>query len=54
MDTAAADVTFVVGGTSSGEALDRYNLTLDAQQDALIQKVANVAKKTVVLASTLL
>ena len=49
---AAADVAIVVGGTSSGEALDLANLGLDGQQDALISAVAAAAKKTVVLAAT--
>lgn len=46
---AQADVTIVVGGTSSGEALDRANLSLDGGADALVSAVAAAAKRTVVL-----
>ena len=51
---AQADVTIVVGATSSGEALDRVNLLLDADAnhdpaEALIYGTAAAARRTVVL-----
>lgn len=46
-----ADVAIVVGGTSSGEAMDRANLTLDHGADALIAAVAGATgpSRTIVL-----
>ena len=44
-----ADVTIVVGGTSSGEAMDRANLSLDDGADALISAVAKAAPGKVVV-----
>jgi len=46
---AQADVTIVFGATTSGEAADRPNLTLDDNADELIRQVAAVASRTVVL-----
>lgn len=46
---AEADVTFVVAGATSGETVDRSNLNLEGEADALISQVARVARKTVVL-----
>jgi beta-glucosidase len=46
---AEADVTIVVGATTSGEYVDRENLSLDNDADALIKAVAAKAKATVVL-----
>jgi len=44
-----ADVSIVFAATTSGEAEDRANLTLDHEADALIAAVAEVASSTVVL-----
>merc|ERR1711920_883792 len=48
-----ADVTIIVGGTTSGESIDRPNLTLDHGIDDIIMKVAETnfaaSKKTVVI-----
>lgn len=50
LDVAAqADVTIVVGATTSGEHEDRETLSLDNGADALISAVAAKAKATVVL-----
>jgi len=46
---AQADVTIVFGATTSGEAADRPNLTLDNDADELIKQVADLASRTVVL-----
>ena len=47
----SADVAIVVGGTTSGEAMDRRSLALDGGADALIAAVAKAAPgRTVVLA----
>jgi beta-glucosidase len=46
---AKADVTIVVGATTSGEHEDRETLSLDNSADALIEAVAAEAKATVVL-----
>ena len=43
------DVAIVVGGTTSGESVDRPNLSLDSGGDALIAAVAAAAPKTVAL-----
>ena len=43
------DVVIVVGGTTSGESVDRPNLSLDHGGDALIAAVAAAAPKTVAL-----
>ena len=43
------DVAIVVGGTTSGESVDRPNLSLDSGADALIAAVAAAAPKTVAL-----
>jgi len=44
-----ADVTIVVAATTSGEAADRDNLSLDDDADSLIEAVANLTNNTVVL-----
>jgi len=44
-----ADVAVVVGGTTSGESMDRANLNLDHNIDQLIMAVASVNRRTVVL-----
>jgi beta-glucosidase len=45
----SADVTIVVAGATSGEGVDRADLNLERDADALIAAVASVAKRTVVL-----
>jgi len=47
--TRQADVAIVVAGSSSGEAMDRANLNLDGNADALIAAVAALGKPTIVL-----
>lgn len=47
-----ADVTIVVGGTSSGESRDRESLSLDNNADALISAVSYTGTKVVVLTQT--
>jgi len=44
-----ADVAIVVGGTTSGESMDRANLNLDNNIDQLIMAVASVNHRTIVL-----
>lgn len=46
---ARADVAVVVAGATSGEGVDRTNLSLERHADALISSVSAVAKRTVVL-----
>lgn len=47
-----AEVSIVVAATTSGEDLDRKNLSLDDDADGLIALVADYAEKTVVLVQT--
>jgi len=44
-----ADVAIVVGGTTSGESMDRPNLNLDHNIDQLVMAVAHVNRRTIVL-----
>lgn len=47
-----ADLTIVVAATTSSESVDRKDLHLDGNADALIPAVATKAKKTLVLVQT--
>jgi beta-glucosidase len=47
--SSVADVTIIVGATTSGESVDRSNLNLDDNVDDLIEAVAPHASRTIVL-----